>query len=133
MAIQNQPTYFVDSSLVSSREVELPNADWQGGVNTGASCAPVIGANTGDYDPKAQDWPRENPRIQNSQVISGIPSGVFTIDATFGDNALAVWCQSQINAQPNDQINVISGFDVYNRTGAFVPIDSWLWAVANNP
>jgi hypothetical protein len=39
------PTFFVDDAAVTARTVEVPNADWDGGGNNGASCSQGLGIN----------------------------------------------------------------------------------------
>lgn len=130
---RNLVTYFIDSGELATRELEAPEADWDGGMNLGASNAPAIGINTGNYAPAAQDWARQDARIQDSQLIGGTPSGVFVIDATFGDDALAIWAQTTGSVAPNGVIANVSGFDSINRTGKTIPATTWTWGVANNP
>ena len=133
----NQPTYFIDSTLVTARKIEVPAADFDDGMNKGGSNAPGVGVNTGDYSPKDEDWP-EIEQILDSQIIVGTPSGVFTIDGTFGDTAL-------VGFAPPDPVAVVladakinfdvdgSGFETFNRTGKTIPATAWTWGVANNP
>lgn len=130
---RNLVTYFIDSGEVAAREVEAPEADWVGGMNLGGSNAPAIGINTGNYAPAAQDWARQDPRIQDSQLIGGVPSGVFAIDAVFGPTALAIWAQTTGSVAPNGVIANVSGFNSINRTGKTIPAATWSWGVANNP
>ena len=131
----NETTYMIDSSLLSVRTPEVPNADWTGGGNHGASNAPGLGINTGNYDPKLQDWPRPAAEaIQDSQVIGGVPSGLFAIDATFGANALVAFVETGGAPVAADAvIKDVGGFDIVNRTGDEIPANTWVWGVANNP
>ena len=41
------PTRFVDDSTVTTRKGEIPSADFDGGLNQGAACAPAVGINVG--------------------------------------------------------------------------------------
>lgn len=43
-----QPTIFVDTTSKALREVEVPDADFDNGMNNGGSCAPGIGINMGE-------------------------------------------------------------------------------------
>lgn len=130
----NLATYYIDSTARTPREAQVPDADWTGGMNTGASNAPGVGINTGSYNPKESDWPRPAVEvIQDSQIIGGDPSGVFAVDATFGDTALVAFVQATAPVLANGVIAVVDGFDIINRTGATVPEDAWLWGVADNP
>jgi hypothetical protein len=134
---KNLPTYFVDSTLVTAREAELPSADFTGGMNKGASNAPGTGVNTGDYSPKDSDWP-EAEQVLDSQAIGQAQSGVFCEDATFGDTALVGFAPPDPDADvdPDDPINIDvdgSGFANVNRTGKVVPAGAWTWGAINNP
>ena len=130
----NLATYYIDSTARTPRESETPNADWTGGMNDGASNAPGVGVNTGDYDPKEQDWPRPVTEVLGeSQIIGGTASGLFAIDATFGSNALVAFVQATADVAPDAVISNVAGFDMVNRTGKTIPNGSWAWGVANNP
>ena len=131
----NKQTYFVDTTLITERSAELPNADFAGGMNAGGSNAPGMGINTGDYDPKESDWPRPvSEVIQNSSVIGGVPSGIFAIDDTFGTNAILSFVQTGgTPVAPDAVITSVSGFDVVNRTDRTIPPNTWVWGVADNP
>jgi hypothetical protein len=41
------PTYYIDDATVTTRESEVPNADFDGGGNLAGSCAPGIGIGVG--------------------------------------------------------------------------------------
>jgi hypothetical protein len=130
----NLPTYYVDSTALAPRIPEVPLAEFTGGMNEGASNAPGIGINTGDYNPKKSDWPRPVASvIQDSQIIGGDPSAVFAIDAAFGPTALVSFVQTTAQVAPNGTAATVSGFAMINRTGKTVPAGAWLWAVADNP
>lgn len=133
MAILNEVTYFIDSGLRTTREAEAPDADWDGGVNFGASCAPALGVNTGNYNPDPSNWAYQDERIQDSNTIGGTASGVNVQDPILGDGSLAVWTEATAPVAPDAQISTVSGFPVYNRTGATVPTGAWLWGVGDNP
>lgn len=45
MANDSPPTYFVDDSVVTTRALEVPDADFTNGMNNGGSCACGIGIN----------------------------------------------------------------------------------------
>ena len=103
---QNQPTYFVDSTLVTARNAEYTGtpltdtgagtaADPRLGCNDGGSCAMGIGINTGDYSPKDSDWP-EIEQLAESSIIGGTDSGLFTRDPDFGITALIGFAPRQM-------------------------------------
>jgi hypothetical protein len=130
----NLATYYIDSAARTPREVQVPLADWDGGMNTGASNAPGVGINTGDYNPKESDWPRPVAAVlEQSQIIGGVQSGLFAIDATFGPTALVAFVQATAAVAPDATIATVSGFPMVNRTGKTVPNGAWVWGVANNP
>ena len=85
---QNLPMFTNDAATVTSRNAEYPgdplddgdgdgtSADPYLGCNRAGSCAPGIGVNTGNIDPKLTDWSIEDQheavRIpQDSQHIGG--------------------------------------------------------------
>lgn len=45
MANDSPPTFLVDDSVVTTRSLEVPDADFSNGMNVGGSCAPGIGIN----------------------------------------------------------------------------------------
>lgn len=128
----NITQYYIDSTARTPRESETPNADWTGGMNDGASNAPGVGINTGDYDPKESDWPRPaSSVIQDSQIIGGDPSGIFVIDETFGPDSLTSFLQAAAEVAPDAIIGSVAGFQMFNRTGKTIPAGSWVWGVAD--
>lgn len=131
----NQATCFIDSTEQTARAVEVPDADFAGGMNTGGSCAPGIGVNTGDINPKLSDWPVRSPeRIENSQLIGKAASAIFTKDPTFGANALVAYVTAAGAVAPDATINVnVEGFAIVNRTGKAMVAGDRAWGAANNP
>ena len=131
----NLVTYFVDSTEVAARSAEVPDADFTGGMNRGGSCAPGLGINTGDYDPKEQDW---NPpggvpaEVRESQQIGGALSGILVLDpATVGDDELTQFVTALAPIAPDDIIETVAGFAMRNRTGKTIPSGSSAWGVAD--
>lgn len=132
---QSEPQYFIDSALISARQVEVPDADWDGGVNRGASNAPRLGVSTVQIDPKVQDWsrpPAPQRQLVRSQVIAGAQSAIFVIDPTFGDNSLTGFQQADADIPPDGVMPPIEGFTLINRTGQTIPAGSWAFGVADN-
>ena len=142
----NQSTYFVDSTLVTARNAEFTGtpltdtgagtfADPRLGCNDAGSCAPGLGINTGDYSPKASDWP-EIEQVVDSSAIGETNSGVFTRDPTFGITALVGFApalgSTVDDAELNNDVDG-SGFATFNRTGKTVPAAAWTWGAINNP
>lgn len=136
---QNLPTYFIDSTLRAARAAEYAVAGvFDGGGNLAASCAPGIGINTGDYDPKASDWARIDMSsagldiVQDSQQIGEAQSGVFCLDpATVGDDEVLAFGLTTAEVAPDAIAFTAAGFAMRNRTGQTVPDASWLWAVGD--
>lgn len=145
---QNQPTYFVDSTLVTARNAEYTGtpltdtgagtaADPRLGCNDGGSCAMGIGINTGDYSPKDSDWP-EIEQLAESSIIGGTDSGLFTRDPVFGITALIGFAPPDPIAEVLDDAKINfdvagTGFESFNRTGKTIPSTSWAWGAINNP
>lgn len=133
----NLPTFYIDSGLITARSAEVTTADWSGGMNRGASNAPAIGVNTGNYDPKASDWSRDVPAptaVLDSNFIGQTASGVLALDpATAGDNELVAFLQATGDVAADGIVGTVAGFDMRNRTGVTVPTGSWVWGVADQP
>lgn len=52
----NLATYGRNETTITAQESDTPLADFDDGMNLGASNAPGIGINTGNIDPKLSDW-----------------------------------------------------------------------------
>jgi hypothetical protein len=131
----NLPTYYVDSAQVTARDAEYADADFVGGMNKGAACAPGIGINTGNDNPPANDWPRIEQLAESNQ-IGDVASGLFCEDATFGDDALVGFGPADASTVADAEMTsdvAGTGFSTFNRTGATVPIAVWCWGAINNP
>jgi hypothetical protein len=136
---QNLPTYFIDSTLRAARAAEYAVAGvFDGGMNLGGSCAPGIGINTGDYDPKASDWPRIDmssaglDAVKDSQQIGEALGAIFCLDpATVGDDEVVAFGLTTGAVAPDAIAFTSAGFSMRNRTGKTVPDASWLWAVGD--
>ena len=121
----NLATYEFDQTLKAAREAEVPLADFDGGMNKGGSNAPGIGVNTGNYDPKAQDWPRiEDTEPHNSQHIGQDPDSLY-VDT--GPLDQVAFVQAEGDTDPDDPLDTTTG--ALNKTGAVVPEDAWCWGV----
>lgn len=131
----NLVTYYVDSTLKTARESDVPLANFDNGANNAASNAVGIGINTGDYDPKASDW-RRTEQMMDSQFIGEDASGLNCIDGTFGATALVGFSVTAGDIAPDGTIDADvdgSGFAIVNRTGVTIPTGSWAFGPANNP
>lgn len=134
----NLATYHQDAVTKAAREAEVTAADFDGGVNKGGSCAGGIGINTGDVDPKTDDWSvldqagaARTP--QDSQHIGG--------DGTAAGNTATDTLRAVQGADVNDTLSYIAavvqaadgagmgtaGADPVNRTGKTVEIGERAW------
>ena len=120
IATPNIVTYMLNSTLVRSGEVT--GADWVGGLNRGGSCAPGVGINTGDYDPKDTDWSRQVRDPQNSQHLGTAGAVIQAIQGADVNDQLS-FVQTAGDIAPGGAL--ITG--VVNRTGKTVPSGSWAW------
>ncbi len=137
----NLPTYGRNETSVTAREAEVTNADFDGGMNLGASNAPGIGINTGDW----QQWGEKDERWtlldqaaaardpQDSQHIGG--DGLGDGDATVTP------IQAVQGADVNDTLSLVTaaqdtapdagleagGTGTVNRTGKTVPTGAIVW------
>lgn len=105
----------------AARSVEVPGADWVDGVNKGASNAPGVGINTGDYSPKTSDWSPEARDPQQSQQIGQAAGNIVT---TPDGNDNASFVQAIADTAHDAQVGTTG---VYNRTGKTVPNGAWFW------
>jgi hypothetical protein len=141
MAGINLPTYGRYEAAITAREAQTPNADFDDGLNLGASNAPGIGINTGSVNPKLSDWSvedqHENVRApQGSQHI-----GVTGIEDGSEDPLLDYPIQVVQGADVNDTVSFIValaqaapgvGFgvgnaDPINRTDVTIEIGDRAW------
>jgi len=122
MATANLPTY-LDTI---PRAAEVTAADWTGGMNKGA-CAAGIGINTGNYDPKEQDWPRiADTAARTSQHIGQAAQALSVADyANTDENDNTAFVQTAGAIAPDAVLDATTG--AVNRTGATVPASSWCW------
>lgn len=140
VANPNLPQQFYDSAEVASRSAETPNADWAGGGNRAASCAPGVGVCTGVINPKDQDWDRVQdfggdavPYTAKSQYIGidpGANEAVQVIDpeAGPGDRNVGFFLAAGAVA-PGDVVGQISSNDYLNRTDVTLQAGDYVWAV----
>jgi hypothetical protein len=134
----NLVTYYVDSTARAARAAETTLADFAGGCNDAASCAPGIGISTGSHSPTTSEWSQDalDERLQDSQIFGEAASGVNVIDATYGATALVGFAPTTGVVAIDGIIDADvdgTGFAIVNRTGATIPSGVWCWGVANNP
>lgn len=134
----NLATYHQDLVTKTVREGEVPAADFDGGLNKGASCAPGIGINTGFIDPKLSDWTvldqaGATRAPQQSQHIGG--------DGLGGGNAARDTLRAVQGTDVNDTLTFIQALavaapgvgmgagnaDPINRTSVTVQIGDRVW------
>lgn len=134
----NLTTYYVDSTARGLRELDVPLADFDEGMNDAASNAPGIGVNTGNHSPSTSSWAQDSTdeRMQDSQIFGEDASGLNCIDGTFGATALVGFSVAAAPIADGDPIDADvdgSGFAIVNRTGVTIPTGAWCWGPANNP
>jgi hypothetical protein len=134
----NLVTYYVDSTARAARAAETTLADFAGGCNDAASCAPGIGISTGSHSPTTSEWSQDalDERMQDSQIFGEAASGVNCIDGTFGATALVGFSVAAAPIADGDPIDIDvdgTGFAIVNRTGVTIPTGAWCWGPANNP
>jgi len=126
MAI-NLPIYNLDPAQVTARGIEVPLADFAGGVNMAGSCAGGIGINTGDYSPKVTDWaPIADIAAHRSQHI-GQANNVLQVDQGADINDQPAFVQTAGIVAPGGELDVTTG--ALNLTGKTVPSGAFAWGV----
>lgn len=134
----NLATYHQDQVTKAARESEVPNADFDGGVNKGGSCAGGIGVNTGGVDAKLEDWSvldqagaARDP--QDSQHIGGDGSGAGNtanepLRAVQGADVNDTLTLITVVANAADGVGMgAANADPINRTGQAVTIGQRVW------
>ena len=131
VANPNLKTFFQDSVITAARAAEVPNADFNdtngNGCNRAASNSPGVGINTGDYNPKPTDWPREDPTYGLGQNI-GTDNGVnnrITLDQGADQNDQVVFVAADASTAPDAVLNAAAA--AVNRTGKTVPAGAFAW------
>ncbi len=125
--MSNLAIYNLNGTLVTARAAEVPAADFAGGMNKGGSCAPGIGINTGNYDPKASDWPRiADTAAHDSQHIGQTASALQAVQGADINDTVA-FVQTIAAIAPDAVLNIATG--AVNKTGKTVPSGSWAWGV----
>ena len=143
----NLPTYGRNETAVTALEALTPLADFDDGLNLGASCAPGIGICTGVVDPKLIDWSvldqNEDARDpQGSQHIGITGQGVgstnpltsYDVQAARYDvtpgvddiNDTLSFIEVLANATDGQGMGIANA-DPVNRTGGPVVIGERVW------
>jgi hypothetical protein len=138
----NLPTYARNETTVTARESDVPLADFDDGLNLGASNAPAVGVNTGNPNPKLSDWTvntqfgvTRDPQLSMHIGGDGTTEGS---DNHLGDHAVraADYAAADINdtvhfseadqaAAPDAVYDTVTG--AINRTGQNVEIGDRVW------
>lgn len=123
----NLATYMLSNMLV--RGTEVPDADWAGGLNRGGSNAPGIGINTGNADPKEQDWPRIADTGDRQSQHIGVGGAGRVLRVVQGDDITdrLAFVQADGPTNPGDPLDLTTG--AVNLTGKIVDQDAWVWGV----
>jgi len=112
-------------AIGTTRAGEVTAADWAGGMNKGASNAPSVGTNTGDYNPKEQDWPRiEDTVAHQSGIIGAAAVDVNTVNGADVNNEVA-FVAADASTAPDAVLDATTG--AVNRTGQTVPSGAYVW------
>ena len=134
----NIATFFSRNATVNFRAPEVPAASFTDGMNRPGSCAPGLGINTGNVNPKLSDWTVLNQTNtarapQNSQYIGGsglgdgsaiIASGIKAdLDPDFNSNLHFRVADAAVG--PGGIYHVGDG--AINQTGGDVEIGDRLW------
>ena len=134
MTTANFPTGYRDSTEQTARAIEVPDADFTGGLNPGGSNAPGIGVCTGVADFKDTDWQVPATHvIADSQLIGKDLSGIEAIDnQTDPDNpdpGIVALVTTLGVVAIDGIIASASGFAMLNKTGAELPagVSAWGW------
>ena len=135
----NLPQQYYNSAEVTSRSAETPNADWTGGGNRAASCAPGVGICTSVTNPDGQDWSRVQdfggdavPYFAKSQYIGIDPGGnsaVQVIDPDAPGDRNVGFFQAAGSVAPGAVVGQISSNDFLNRTDVTLQAGDYVWAV----
>jgi hypothetical protein len=136
----NLATYGRNEGAITARESQVPLADFDDGLNLGASCAPGLGISTGIVNPKLSDWSvadqfgvNRTPQQSQHLGITGLQDG--------SDNPLlgyAVQVADYEAVDINDEAHFIeatlaavpgadAGGGVLNRTDETLTIGDRIW------
>ncbi len=134
----NLPTYLLNANSVSARSAQVPNADFSGGMNKGGSNAPGIGINTGNIDPKLDNWsvldqagdirnPQDSQHIGGDGLTDGgqAKSAINVIQGADVNDSVS-FIVAVVQAAPGAGFGV-AGADPINRTGATIEIGDRAW------
>jgi len=133
MPIQNLPTRYIDETAVAERQLDVPDADFEGGMNPNASCAGVIGINTADFHETEPSWPGAEGTIESSHIgLETILDADKLVDVDLNaEFDPAYFIQAAAPVAPGGVLGVdsVTGRDVINQSEKTVPIGAWIWGV----
>lgn len=134
----NLPTFLLNATTVIARAIEVPDADFAGGMNRGGSNAPGVGINTSDIDPKLDNWslldqfsaarnPQDSQHLGGDGTTVGSPTANSPINADqdpdFNDTLAFVVADTQ--AAPDVEFDTVSG--AVNQTNFTIEIGDRAW------
>ena len=134
----NKPVFYRAVSTIIDRAAEIGTDTGQfiNGANRGVASG-AIGINTGDYNPKAEDFSRDDPRYASPASYVGHLADAVT------NNEDQMWGLKDADDQSAEVAGVV-GFDyatadaapdaeygsslvLTNYTGKTIPADGWAW------
>lgn len=135
----NLPTYGLNATTVAARNPEYNiSGQFAGGANEAGSCAPGIGINTGNKEPKLDDWtvldqagaartPQDTQHIGGNALGAGDQS-THTVKAVQGAdiNDTLSYIEAVVQAAPGAGMGA-AGADPINRTDETVEIGERCW------
>jgi hypothetical protein len=127
----NIPTVFFDQGYIDGRAVEVPDANWLDGLNLGGSCAGGLGINTGDFNPKNQDWWREDAPTEAFSGYIGIDSSPDNLITGLSDEdwKRVAFVQPSSDTLDGAVLTTYLAVNVVNQTGVTVPAGQWVWGI----
>lgn len=135
----NLATYGRNEAAVTAREAQTPLADFDDGMNLGASNAPGIGISTGIVNPKLIDWSIEDQNgdardPQGTQHIGGLgieggnAGTLYDIQAVQGAdiNDTVSFIEALAQAAPGVGFGAANAIPI-NRTDVTIEIGDRAW------
>lgn len=122
VAVPNLATYY---QAPAGQRATVSGADWSGGMNKGASNAPGVGINTGDYAPKTIDWSGVQRLAYESGQFGLAKDDILAADGGDVGFILTV-AEVAVDAQ-------LAETGYYNQTGKVIPDATWVWATTIDP
>lgn len=141
---KNVGSWYTDRDEVIARSQELamlvPQQQWASLPTQAASCSPGIGVASGNlsYDPKIQDWDRNDPlplQIQEGGIIGQPAKPGLRITATQpfdpqSGGARTVFVQADADYAPGEIMGSVGVNTIFNNQDRTVLQGEWVWAEA---